>query len=341
MTKPRVLVSILNWNGGDGILACLDSLSKSEFRSFAVVVIDNGSVDGSVDRIRQAFPWVSLIQNTENLGFCKGQNQGLRLATEQGFDCVWVLNDDTLIEAGALGELVAELDANPTIAMVSPVIVDGKENGGTQYCGTSIDWDTMSFRNWETLDLALEAQAAEPDRICLWGTALLVRVSALKEIGHLDELFFAYYEDYDLSLRAIRRGFQNRVVAKARIFHFGQNDSSQRPAYYVYFNTRNRALLWNKHLPLSKRPRFWREYIASSLMRASGFEEIGDTGKMNATLLAIWDAIRGQGGGFEQSRIVSPRLAFLCTAHPYLLADILRGKFSSIVRRIRKNRAAR
>jgi len=304
-------------------------------------VIDNGSVDGSVDRIRQAFPWATLIRNTENLGFCKGQNQGLRLAAEQGFDFVWVLNDDTLIDPAALGKLVAELDANPTIAMVSPVIVDAKENGGTQYCGTSIDWDSMSFRNWETVDLALEAQATEPYGICLWGTALLVRVSALAKIGHLDELFFAYYEDYDLSLRAIRSGFQNKIVATARIFHFGEHDSSQRPAYHVYFNTRNRALLWRKHLPLLKRPRFWREYLASSLMRASGFDESGDTSKMNATLLAIWDAIRGQGGGFDQSRIVSPRVAFLFTAHPYLLADILRCNFGSIVRRFRKNRAAR
>lgn len=333
MASRRVLISIVNWNGGDTLFTCLESLSRSQFQSFDIVVVDNASVDGSVRKLRRDFPDVTVVQNSENLGFCGGQNQGLRLALQRSYEYVWVLNHDTSIAATALGFLVAELDDNATVGMVSPVIVDEGDDGGIQYCGTSIDWDLLSFRNWEALGPALEAQKSSPTAFFLWGTALLIRVSALTEIGQLDHRFFAYYEDYDLSLRSVRSGFVNRIVASARISHSGKNDSSQRPPHHVYFNTRNRALFWIKHLPLRRRPGFWREYLAGALIRASCFEEVGDMERMNATLLAIWDAVKGRGGPYDRNRAISPMISRLLTAHPYLLADILRGNFTSIFRR--------
>jgi GT2 family glycosyltransferase len=333
VTKTRVLVSILDWNGGDAIVACLESLYRSEFGSFSVVVIDNGSTDDSIDKIKTRFPGVTVIRNAENLGFCKGQNQALGLAIEQKFDYVWMLNHDTVMDSTTLGKLVAELDANPSVAMASPVIFADNAKSRVQFCGGSLDWDAMNVRNWESVDLALRAQAIGPDTFFLWGTAPMIRVSALATIGTLDERFFAYYEDVDLSLRATRCGFQNRIVASAHIVHFAQNDASSRPAYFVYFNTRNRALFWTKHLTAWRRLGFWRRYLAGALIYASTFKDVGDKDRMDAALLAVWDALNGRGGKLDQTRHVSPRMASLVLAHPYLVADILRGNFAAILQR--------
>jgi GT2 family glycosyltransferase len=339
--EPRVLVSVLNWNGGDTIIACLESLYRSEFRSFSVVVVDNGSTDASMARIRERFPGITVIHNAENLGFCKGQNQGLHLAVEQGFDYAWMLNHDTSMDGTTLGKLVAELDARPAVAMVSPVIFDDSDKARVQFCGGSLNWDALNVRNWESVDLALQAQTTDPSTFFLWGTAPMIRVSTLSKIGNLDERFFAYYEDIDLSLRVIRSGFQNRIVASAHISHLGKNDAALRPAYYVYFNTRNRALFWTKHLPPLRRPGFWRKYLAGALIYASTFEEVGDRDRMNAALLAGWDALKGRGGNFDPSRSVPPVIASVVTAHPYLLADILRGNFAAILRRALDRTVAR
>jgi GT2 family glycosyltransferase len=333
MASQRVLVSILNWNGGETILACLESVSRSVFHSFDIVVVDNASTDGSTEKIRSAFPSVTLVKNPDNRGFCGGQNQGLSLALEKGYDYVWMLNHDTCVETETLATLVAAMDAAQNVGMVSPLIADEGEAAPVQYCGTSIEWDEVSFRNWETLELALGAQESRPRAFFLWGTALLIRVSTLAKIGQLDERFFAYYEDYDLSLRVVRGGFLNRMVPTARIVHFARHDSSQRPPHHVYFNTRNRALFWSKHLERRRRIAFWREYLAGALIRASCFEEIGDAERMNATLLAIWDAMHGRGGPFDRKRTVAPWLTRLTMSHPYLVADVLRGNFMSIVKR--------
>ena len=103
---PRVAVLILTWNREDELVPCLESFVYNDYPNTTVVVIDNGSEDGSPETVKRDYSWVTLIENGANLGFCRGNNVGLRHALEQGFDYVMLLNSDTLMTPGLIGELV-------------------------------------------------------------------------------------------------------------------------------------------------------------------------------------------------------------------------------------------
>jgi len=115
--SPRVAVLILTWNRVDELVPCLESFVCNDYRPCDVVVIDNGSEDESVPTVQRDFPWVKLIQNGTNLGFCRGNNVGLKWAVEQGYDYVMLLNSDTKLLPGLISELVSVLDSDPRIGI--------------------------------------------------------------------------------------------------------------------------------------------------------------------------------------------------------------------------------
>src|SRR5215471_20597114 len=109
---PRVAVLILTWNRVDELVPCLESFVCNDYAACDVVVIDNGSEDESVETVRRDFPSVLLIENGKNLGFCRGNNVGLRWALERGYDYVMLLNSDTMVLPGLITELVNTLRAD-------------------------------------------------------------------------------------------------------------------------------------------------------------------------------------------------------------------------------------
>src|SRR5436190_7401977 len=110
---PSVAVIVLNWNGRDDTLACLESLAGLNYDNFQVMVVDNGSTDGSVGAIRPRFPGVEIIETGRNLGFAEGNNVGIRLALDRGMDYVFLLNNDTVVDPSLLSELVAAAERCP------------------------------------------------------------------------------------------------------------------------------------------------------------------------------------------------------------------------------------
>ncbi len=332
--NPKVLVSILNWNGGDDTIGCLISLFKSDYKSFSVVVIDNASTDHSPEKIQEFFPQVTLIRNAENLGFAKAQNQGIQHAIEQGFEYVWILNNDTIIDSRALGLLVEVLDSDTSTGAVSPILLDAEVSNTNriQFCGSSINWKYRYFEQHKSLEVGLKAQAEIPENFCLWGTALLVRTFILKQVGGFDDKLFAYFEDMDLSIRIIRAGFYNRIAESAIVFHAGVNDPNNRPPHYVYFNTRNRYLFWMNHLPWYQQLSYTRQYLAGAIVLASSWHDIGDCQRETATLLGIWDALRRRGGKWNDNRNLPKWVSTVLLTHPYIFVNILKGNVFLLVR---------
>ena len=336
--KTRVLVSILNWNGGNESVACLTSLFESNFKSFSVVVIDNSSTDDSPENIKKLFPQVTLIKNSENLGFASAQNQGIRCAIERNHDYIWILNNDTIIDINALGLLVDSLDSDPSIGAVSPLLLegDGLNSSNIQFCGCSINRKLRYFEQHKLLDDGLKAQSEHPENFCLWGTALLIRTTILKQIGGFDDKLFAYFEDMDLSVRIIKSGFHNRIVKNAIVFHSGTNDPNIRPPHYVYFNTRNRYLFWINHISGHQKFSYTRQYLAGSLLLAASWHGVGDNQKETATLLGIWDALCRRGGGWNKERSIPKFVPSVLLSHPYIFVNILRGNILTIAKQILK-----
>lgn len=334
MRKPNVLVSVLNWNGKDKTIECLRSLFDSDYRDFSVLVIDNASHDNSSETIIRLFPQVKLIENFKNLGFAAAQNQGINFAIENCYEYIWILNNDTIIDPRALSLLVTQMDSDLALGSVSPVLIASEFPDTThiQFCGCAINWKFQYFEKFKQLDDALVSQEKSPETFCLWGTALLVRTSILKQLGGFEEKFFAYFEDVDLSVRVIRAGFRSKIVPDAIAFHSGADDPAKRPPYYVYLNTRNRYFFWMNHLPRTQRFGFTRHYMAGALLLASSWHDINDRQKETATLFAIWDALLGRGGMWNEGRKVPNWLPSLLLSHPYIWANFLRGNFYLLMR---------
>lgn len=325
MKKPRVLISILNWNGGTETLKCIENINRSIYSNYHILVIDNASTDSSLEGIVHSYPTIYILRNHKNLGFAGGQNLGMDFAYKMGYELVWILNNDTKPDERTLGTLVNEIDTDCRIGMVSPVIIDDDENGRIQFCGCSIDYLGVRFDNFDSIEKALKCQNTRPLDICLWGTAILTRSSLMAQIGGFDTKFFAYYEDLDLSVRVVHAGFINRIVPSAVIRHSGINNPDKRPPHYVYFNTRNRFIFWMKHTSRINKFNFIREYLAGALIYASTWREKCDFEKERATIVAVWDGITSHGGGWDRSRKAPFFIFSILMTYPYFFARVLRG----------------
>jgi hypothetical protein len=246
-SKPSVTVVILNWNGRDDTLACLESVEKIAYPNFRVIVVDNGSADNSVAAIRTAFPEVELIETGRNLGFAGGNNVGIRRALERGADYVLLLNNDTEVDPGILDAFVAAAERFPDAGVFSGKIYFHTEPNRIWYAGAQ--WNPKTVRFDQVGEGLLDdgisySTACETGYAC--GCAFFMSAGQLREVGLLDEDFFLYFEETDWCFRAKEKGHPSVFVPDAKLWHkvsvsFGGEGSP----LALYFTTRNR-LLWAK-----------------------------------------------------------------------------------------------
>lgn len=210
---PRVAIIVLNWNGWRDTLECLASVRALDYPNFEVILVDNGSTDESVSRLQAANPEITLIEAEENRGFSGGNNLGIRYAMDQGARFVWLLNNDTRPDSGALSTLVDVAAADPNVAAVGSVLYSLENPDRVQAWGggwVSLWWGVAGHhRSAVRLD----------DLHYLTGASLLLRCDALAEVGLLDEAFFLYWEDTDLSFRLRHAGWKLAVAPRSRVLH--------------------------------------------------------------------------------------------------------------------------
>jgi GT2 family glycosyltransferase len=231
----RAVAIVLTWNGACWIEACLDSLLASDYPGLEILVVDNGSTDGTADRARAFGPRVRLIRNRRNLGFAEGNNIGMRAALRDGAELVALVNQDVRVEPDWLTRLAESADANPTFGILGPAQWD--------YDGRAPDPGFLAAVR------AVDPQVAEavaagrrpagpvvaPSVI---GAALLLRRAVLERVGLFDPLYFAYFEEADLCRRARRAGFGVGIVPAARVYHWhglAHPEAMSRRASYLSF----------------------------------------------------------------------------------------------------------
>ena len=217
--RPQVGIALLNWNGYDDTARCLSSLRESRFRPALILVFDNGSADGSAERLKTEFPEIELVLGGENHGFSGGNNRAAKQLLDAGMDYVWVLNNDTQVEPGCLGSLVRILEEDPGIGAASAKIWFMDEPRIFGYAGSAFNrWTFHSdFRGLRDADVG-QYDAAEDVEI-LSGCCMLIRAETLREIGLFNRAFFAYAEDIDWSLRAREAGIRLRYEPQAALWH--------------------------------------------------------------------------------------------------------------------------
>lgn len=217
---PALAVVIVNFNGCEVLMDCLASLRASTRRDFRVIVVDNASSDTSVVATRLYFPEAEVIPASTNLGFAAGNNAGMTRALETGAPLVLLLNNDTVVEATTIDDLVTSMDAHPEFAASSPKVCFFDRPDRVWFAGGGYSLFLGVPRHYG-LRRRADAPALAVPRACtfLSGCALCIRADALRAAGPLREDFFMYAEDTEYSLRLRARGFQLGYVPAPRIFH--------------------------------------------------------------------------------------------------------------------------
>lgn len=263
MTPPKVVIVVLNWNGKDDTLTCLESVSQIDYPNFQVVVVDNGSNDDSVPAIRQAFPEVHLIETGKNLGYAGGNNVGMRYALERGADYVFVLNNDTTVAPDVLRHLMAEAEKHPEVAALGPVIYYMDRPKVIWTAGEILGEDLSCVHlQQEDTETTLDKEGYTVDWVT--GAALLVRSSVLASIGLFDERYFLVFEESDWCFRARKYGYTCRIVPKAKVWHrVGASFSGESSPLRAYFSARNGLLFAERHLPKA----VWKKLLWQAVKR--------------------------------------------------------------------------
>ena len=213
-TAPRVTVIVLSWNRRDDLRACLDALRRQTYANRDVVVVDNGSSDGSAEMLRRDYPDVRLLRSEQNLGFAAGNNLAIR-ATDSPY--VATLNNDAIPAPDWLEVLVATAEADASLGSVASKMVFQQDPSTINSCGIALDRAGIAWDLLGGYPAALVARPREVFGPC--AGAALYRRAMLDDVGLFDEDFFAYLEDVDLAWRARLRGWGSVLAPDALVRH--------------------------------------------------------------------------------------------------------------------------
>ncbi|MDA1266543.1 MAG: glycosyltransferase family 2 protein [Planctomycetota bacterium] len=223
---PRVAIVILNWNGRHHLAGCFDSLRALDYSQdrVQVVLIDNGSDDGSVEHVDADYPWVKLENNPRNVGFSAGCNQGAQLADDP--EVLVFLNNDMRVEPDFLRQLVAPVVRGKCVATTGRMMSwDGKVLNSA---GGGMNWHGIGIQRG--LDQPLRDDYDQPRKtLFACGGAMAMDAEVFEEVGGFDEEFFAYYEDVDLGWRTWVLGHEVHYVPDAVCYHHHSSTSRRVP----------------------------------------------------------------------------------------------------------------
>ena len=250
-------ISIVNYNNKECLAACLDSIySHAPDVSFEVTVVDNGSADGSTELVRRTYPQVRIIDNSENRGFVKANNQGIRASQGR---YLLSLNNDTIIQNGTLAGLVRFMQEHPDVGVCGPKVLNQDETFQRQCrrrfptISSSLSYFLKLHRlfprseffgrylmTYEDCD-----KAGEVDSVS--GCCLMVRREVIEKVGVLDENFIMYGDDLDWCYRIKQAGWKVCYVPSVQIVHLGGQSSRRLPRRCIVLFYRAMAVFYRKH----------------------------------------------------------------------------------------------
>ncbi len=238
-TSAPVAIVVLNWNNWPETLACVESCRRLTWPNVRIIVVENGSTDGSEERLRECCPDTEIIQTGANLGFAGGNNVGIRRALETGAAYVWLLNNDAVADPEALTALVEALTDDPAAAVAGSKIYFHDDPERIWFAGGIWRKGGLRLRQRGAYQLD-RGQFDAPCAVgAVSGCSMLLRASAVGEIGLLDDGYFLYWEDTDWCARAGERGYRVLFVPSSRVWHKVSATVAARSRQQYYYNTRN------------------------------------------------------------------------------------------------------
>ncbi len=241
---PLVVSIVLNWNRKDDTLASLTSLFEQATAGFSleVLLVDNGSTDGSVEAVEKRLPSVGVIRLPDNLGYSAGMNIGLRAALDRGADWTFLVNNDAIAEPCSLERLVAST-SRPGIGIAAPTVYYAGESNRV--------WPSAGRRRRLSLapiDTTAEARSGGAYDVD-WANAccILVRRELWEQVGLFDEHYRFYYEDHDLCIRAKNAGWRIVHVPDARVRHHVSASTGEGSPAKMYLLGRSSVVFYARH----------------------------------------------------------------------------------------------
>ena len=252
MINPKVAVIIVNWKKYDITSICIESILNSTNSNFKIILVDNESDNKKVKNFKYRNK-IKIIQNKKNEGFSKANNIGIDYALKNNFDYTILINNDTIVEKNLIEVLLKTAQAK-NFSVVQPLIL--KYNGKEIWnAGGRINYFFGNFITRKKVGNSLNSSHELTE--WLTGCCCLFKTKIFKEIGKLDESFFAYYEDVDFSLRLKKYGYKIGFTSKTQIYHYesfssiSNNSKGGKLSPYVhYLNIRNHILILKKHSDL-------------------------------------------------------------------------------------------
>lgn len=296
MPAIRVSVIIVNWNGKAFLDECLTSLQSQSFRCFEVILVDNGSTDGSCEHVNTLYPWVQIVRLQVNSGFATGNNTGYERS--QG-EFIVTLNNDTKVTSDWLAELVKIADSDQNAGMVASCICQYRNPELIDSIGVRICADGMS-RGAYRLQKLVETDCKDGDEVLVPSAcAALYKRKMIEEIGFFDDDFFAYCEDTDLGLRGRLAGWKALLAKNAIVLHKYSMTCGEFSPFKLYLVERNHYWLALKCLPPKHLLRLpWASisrYILQARLVLAGKGSGNDFGKSSTKGKCLLAFIKGLG----------------------------------------------
>lgn len=223
--QEDVVIIVLNWRRPAETIRCLESLGRADLRGARTLVVDNGSGDGSVERIRERFPAQRILALPQNTGYAGGNNAGIAAALADGAGAVLLLNNDTEVAPDFLEPLLWTLNADRRIAAVSSAILRMDHRDLLDVAYLSLYWGHGIVRHHGVNKLPGEGFTESCEVDVAVGCSVLLSAAALREIGPLEEAYFAYHEEVDWCTRARQHGFRILFQPLSRVWHGGSKST--------------------------------------------------------------------------------------------------------------------
>ncbi len=278
--EPALSVIVLNYNGRAWLPGCIEALvAQRGAPAFEILLVDNGSTDGSAAFARERWPAVRVIDSGGNLGFAEGNNVGARAARGE-----WLvfLNNDTVADPGWLAGLAAEAAAHADFAIVTSRVVFLDDPSIVDSAGDGYFLAGGAFKRG--YGGAADGYATSREVFGACGAAFMIRRAAFAALGGFDARFFMNFEDVDLSYRARLRGLRVWYAASAIVRHAGSASLGAVSPAAVYYGQRNLEWVWLKNTPPGL---LWRTVPAHAIYATAGVLHYVRTGRG-------WSAIRGK-----------------------------------------------